>query len=133
MKTKKLIYHFDEKIIPTLSEVWWKALSLIKTTQLFPVPGWFVLTSSFFDWRTKDKQECTSEQQKLLQDAIKKIATLHTQWQESFAVRSSSTEEDLEGTSFAGMYETFLEVSPKDLEKNIIKAYLSCYDVRDFH
>jgi phosphoenolpyruvate synthase/pyruvate phosphate dikinase len=28
------------------------------------------------------------------------------------------------------MYETFLEVKKKDLEKNIIKAYLSCYDKR---
>lgn len=47
-----------------------------------------------------------------------------------FAVRSSSPEEDLEGFSFAGGYETVLGVSPKHLEEAVKKAFASCLDYR---
>jgi pyruvate,water dikinase len=47
-----------------------------------------------------------------------------------FAVRSSSPEEDLEGASFAGMYETLLGVKPDGVEEAVAKAFASCFDVR---
>ena len=47
-----------------------------------------------------------------------------------FAVRSSSPEEDLEGASFAGGYETVLGVRPGDMEEAIKKAFASCLDKR---
>ena len=48
----------------------------------------------------------------------------------AYAVRSSSPEEDLEGTSFAGMYETYLGVTRENLEKSIAKAFASMLDYR---
>ena len=47
-----------------------------------------------------------------------------------FAVRSSSPEEDLEGASFAGGYETVLGVVRATLEEAILRAFVSCLDAR---
>ena len=48
----------------------------------------------------------------------------------SLAVRSSSPEEDLAEASFAGLYETVLDVSPADLEGAVRQCFLSCLDSR---
>ncbi|MGH7239605.1 MAG: PEP/pyruvate-binding domain-containing protein, partial [Candidatus Saccharimonadales bacterium] len=47
-----------------------------------------------------------------------------------FAVRSSSPEEDLEGSSFAGGYETVLGVTRPNMNSAIRKAFSSCLDYR---
>ena len=47
-----------------------------------------------------------------------------------FAVRSSSPEEDLEGSSFAGGYETVLGVTRATLSDAVRRAFLSCLDAR---
>jgi pyruvate,water dikinase len=41
-----------------------------------------------------------------------------------YAIRSSSPEEDLEGASFAGNYETYLGIKYEDIEKYILKTFL---------
>jgi pyruvate,water dikinase len=46
------------------------------------------------------------------------------------AVRSSSPEEDLAGSSFAGMYETFLGTPRPRLPGIIARAYASMFDIR---
>ncbi|MFC1936044.1 PEP/pyruvate-binding domain-containing protein [Chloroflexota bacterium] len=48
------------------------------------------------------------------------------------AVRSSSPEEDLEGASFAGGYETILGATEETIEAAIKKAFVSCLDERVF-
>ena len=48
----------------------------------------------------------------------------------SLAVRSSSPEEDLAGASFAGLYETVLDVGATDLEDAVRTCFLSCLDGR---
>lgn len=50
----------------------------------------------------------------------------------ALAVRSSSPEEDLAGASFAGLYETVLDVSAGDLEDAVRRCFLSCLDGRVF-
>lgn len=47
-----------------------------------------------------------------------------------FAVRSSSPEEDLAGSSFAGIYETILGVTRETLEDAVATAFSSCLDAR---
>ena len=47
-----------------------------------------------------------------------------------WAVRSSSPEEDLAGTSFAGLYETVLDVGAASLERAVRNCFLSCLDAR---
>jgi phosphohistidine swiveling domain-containing protein len=143
----------------TLSEVGGKALSLIESTQAgFPVPGGFVLTVSFFKpWLQSIKS--TSEWKTFVQDPTKqacdavkaRCATLtldasqeknvNEAWKEAFesdqgsnkllvAVRSSSPEEDLAGTSFAGGYETTLGVTQTTLANALIASFESAFDYR---
>lgn len=147
------IYNFSTNKNPKLSQVGGKAKALIETTKAgFPVPEGFVLSVDFLEpWLKEIKN--SNEWFKLLLDvqrqrceAVKsKVAQLifnHEQRiaiEESlkefksgtiFAVRSSSPEEDLEGTSFAGMYETHLGITAKELEKAIASAFSSCFDFR---
>ncbi|HEY9777156.1 MAG TPA: PEP/pyruvate-binding domain-containing protein [Planktothrix sp.] len=135
-----------------------KAQSLIRMVELqLPVPHGFVLTTSFFDswfaqikrgqaWQSflaansdvelksacdelKDEAKALSlsvEQKQIIAEALEKF----THERELFAVRSSSPEEDLEGSSFAGGYETILGVNKNGIEEAIKKAFASCLDQR---
>jgi phosphoenolpyruvate synthase/pyruvate phosphate dikinase len=47
-----------------------------------------------------------------------------------FAVRSSSPDEDLEGTSFAGGYETVLGAAWGNILAAVTQAFASCLDYR---
>jgi phosphohistidine swiveling domain-containing protein len=62
---------------------------------------------------------------------------LHAAWQKTFrdetplAVRSSGTKEDLEGASFAGQYETVLNVrGPAELERAVRRCWASMWHER---
>ena len=57
-------------------------------------------------------------------DAIKKL----TSAKKKYAVRSSCTKEDLGDLSFAGQYETFLNVSQEDIPAKIIECYKATYN-----
>ena len=63
---------------------------------------------------------------KFKEDTISKIEKLADD-KKKYAVRSSGTKEDLEGFSFAGQYETFLNTKKSDIEKNIVKCYESMF------
>lgn len=69
-----------------------------------------------------------AEQKKLVEEAAKKCAAGNDKV--LFAVRSSSPEEDLAGSSFAGGYETILGVTIAKLEDAVRRAFASCLDVR---
>ena len=47
-----------------------------------------------------------------------------------FAVRSSSPEEDLAGASYAGLYESVLNVAVEDLPDAVRRCFASCFDAR---
>lgn len=148
-----MIYAFRTSEVPSLSQVGGKAKSLIETTKAgFNVPEGFVLSVDFFttwvdeikstpvwkrflDTPTKDMcdelkkfakdLEFSSAQKKALDKELRNLSE-----QSIFAVRSSSPEEDLEGTSFAGMYETYLGVTKAHLEDAIKDAFASMLDTR---
>ena len=149
----KLIYAFDTNETPTLSEVGGKALSLISATQAsLPVPAGFALSVAFFDpWTDNIKQtpqwaELLAAPTKPNCDKVKQLAAkmqftddqrnaLNTNLDNlggasTYAIRSSSPEEDLSGTSFAGMYETFLGTTKAALETAIANAFSSMFDIR---
>jgi len=147
------IYSFGTNESPLLAEVGGKAKSLISTTQSgLPVPEGLALTVAFFEPWT-DKIKATTQWKTLLDnpvkencDSVKSLAENLTLTDEQrvhlknaldemgdasvFAVRSSSPEEDLEGSSFAGMYETFLGTTRDQLEATIAQAYSSMLDFR---
>ncbi len=147
-----MIYNFKVNEIPKLNQVGGKAKALIETTKAgFPVPEGLALSVEFFsEWLTTIK---SSEQwEAVLKDTSKENSDLvkakasqltftpkmkqafEVEMKELkgqvFAVRSSSPEEDLEGTSFAGMYETLLGQKRDMLERAVAEAFSSCFDYR---
>jgi pyruvate,water dikinase len=147
------IYQFSTPQNPTLAEVGGKAQSLIRSTQAgLPVPGGLALSVAFFaDWTawvkaTPQWAAVLNDPTKANCDAVKEIArglvfsdAMRHDFDGHldqlggagvFAVRSSSPEEDLAGTSFAGMYETFLGTTATQLEQTIAMAYSSMFDIR---
>ena len=138
-----------------------KALSLIMMTREgMPVPPGLVLTVEFFEpwmltlqatpeWQglqgtsldglgraTEALQvlcnnlRFTTHQQEQLDQALAVFQASHHV--DLFAVRSSSPEEDLEGASFAGGYETTLGVLVEDLQAAILHSFASCFNERVF-
>ena len=151
-----MIHPFSTDPTPALRQVGGKARSLIEATAAgFKVPAGFVLDVDFFQpwldevragaaWHaylesgeddTREacaavKAACasltlTDGQRAELHDAV---GTLNAD--QCFAVRSSSPEEDLEGTSFAGGYETTLGVTPDTLEEALRTSFASVFDER---
>jgi len=150
------VYFFPHTNSPSLSQVGGKGLSLIQGTQKeLPVPPGFILSVAFFNaWFQELKKMKVwenfihPEKYNLKQscDSLKKHALKlsFTKYQEQelykaldlypketlFAVRSSSPEEDLEGSSFAGGYETVPGVSHHNIKEAIRKTFASCLDYR---
>jgi pyruvate,water dikinase len=150
------IYSIRDSTMPALTEVGGKGLSLVQSASAgLPVPPGFILSVSYFDdWlsplRATDEfqrflqagqdelnaactalknraleLQFTSEQSALLAEAVE-----HFNDTALFAVRSSSPEEDLAGSSFAGGYETVLGVSRATIEDAVRRCFASCLDVR---
>ncbi|MBS1955324.1 MAG: hypothetical protein JST89_14160 [Cyanobacteria bacterium SZAS-4] len=152
-----ILYSFSGSETPQLAEVGGKAQSLLKGFKAgLPVPPGFILPVQFFsawidqlksseewqafeaanapdalreacdDLKAKAMQLVLSDAQKVaLQSAVKDFSST-----DLFAVRSSSPEEDLEGSSFAGGYETILGVGEATMSSAINRAFASCLDVR---
>jgi len=150
---KKMIYSFKTKENPKLPEIGGKGKALIETMKAgFSVPEGLVLSVDFFDsWLQEIK--VSSEWADLLLDVTKEkcdaVKSKVKQFKFSdlqkielekyiieigegiiYAVRSSSPEEDLEATSFAGMYETYLGITRDQLETTISKVFASAFDFR---
>jgi pyruvate,water dikinase len=156
----RLVHPFTDASTPELPEVGGKGLSLIRMTRAgLAVPPGFVLTVAFFEpwldalarspaWAAFSSalQEAPLEALKERADALKAEAS-GLGFDEAqrraiagalaahppgglFAVRSSSPEEDLEGSSFAGGYETVLGVSNERIEDAVRRAFASCLDAR---
>jgi pyruvate,water dikinase len=145
---------------PGISQVGGKGAALIRLTQLgLEVPPGFIVTVNCFQrWCTHLSNSVTWR--RLLDtnpndldafteacDDLKKSAAglefgqpfsdqIDTACQllatKTVAVRSSSPEEDLSGTSFAGLYETYLEVPLTGLNNAIRNCFISCLDARVF-
>ncbi len=151
-----MIHPFSTTPPPALGQVGGKARSLIEATAAgFNVPAGFVLDVDFFQpwleevragsaWQAfldsgdddtraacdDVKAACasltlTDARQAAVNEAM---ATLNAE--HCFAVRSSSPEEDLAGTSFAGGYETTLGVTPDTLEEALRTSFTSVFDER---
>lgn len=155
------IYFFDTKEKTELKEVGGKAQSLILMTgQSLPVPPGFVLTVNFFkpwfvelrksiEWQAVmttrgdefkkatvalkalvKKLTLTDEQKEILKRGYQELTEKHRCT--TCAVRSSSPEEDLEGASFAGAYETVLAVTGNNIVEAVKTCFASALDERVF-
>ncbi len=155
------IVQFNSKHLPSLEQAGGKALALIEMTNAgMSVPPGFVLTVAFFRPWLDSLQDsphlstlATASDHQLgataraLQDLCRALTFTAEQSAELehalaafrpedhghlFAVRSSSPEEDLEGASFAGGYETMLGVMLDQLEAAIRHSFTSSFDERVF-
>lgn len=152
------IFHFPGDTNVDVKLVGGKAYSLIKSVAAgLPVPHGFVLSVEFFkDWfsslkatsswqdfldanvNSKLRSSCNSlkieamklefsaEQKSVVAEAFAELKSHDSM----FAVRSSSPEEDLSGSSFAGGYETILGVTQSTFEEAVKSAFASCLDMR---
>lgn len=148
-----MIHSLDDPREAPLAQVGGKAKALMETTRAgFPVPEGFVLSVDFFQSWTRavmsmdvwqeflaepSSQTCQALQQaaKLMRFTPEQRAALdgeldHMRAEASYAVRSSSPEEDLGRISFAGQYESFLGVTVPDLEASIAAAFASMLSFR---
>ncbi len=150
------IYRFPGSSAAQLREVGGKALSLIKMSNAgLPVPPGFVLAVWFFEpWidileaseEWSAFRRASDHELKACCDRLKERASnlsfdagqaecvlramRYFAKGTLFAVRSSSPQEDLQGSSFAGGYETVLGVTRKMMEEAVRRAFVSCFDYR---
>lgn len=157
----ELVYSFNSNASPELAQVGGKGMSLmLMTRQGLPVPPGFVLSVEFFrPWfdYIKDTPEwqrvinSAPDELKMHSAALKRLCAGlkpdEVRWKalddaldvledggKDFvvAVRSSSPEEDLEGASFAGGYETTLGVTRETIVDALLRSFASCLDERVF-
>ncbi|GAA0741415.1 PEP/pyruvate-binding domain-containing protein [Clostridium oceanicum] len=147
-----MIYQFNCGKVPEVNIVGGKGKALLETTGAgLPVPNGFILSVNFFkpwikilkntiEWKEMLKN-VTVENCTRVQDLIKNLKPNKVQLDafndamkqvkgDVFAVRSSSPEEDLEDTSFAGMYETLLGIKRDDVLNSSREIFKSCFDFR---
>jgi phosphoenolpyruvate synthase/pyruvate phosphate dikinase len=139
--------------LPSLVEVGAKALSLMRLQQAgLTVPPGFVLTTAFFEpwfqalrslpaweaFRAAEQDADLTRAGTVLSTAAASLPLTAGQREvldralaaqtpsPSFAVRSSSPEEDLQGASFAGAYVSRLGVRPSQVEQAVRETFASC-------
>jgi pyruvate,water dikinase len=153
-----LIYTPQDVSTPNIEQVGGKGLSLIHAIKKgYIVPPIIILKADFFlpwikkikgtsEWQvfTKASENGILTAAKVVKNCCKTLVFSDTQQQaladvreflyveniSLVAVRSSSPEEDLEGTSFAGIYETVLGVTDTSLEEAIKTCFASALDER---
>ncbi|HSG43910.1 MAG TPA: PEP/pyruvate-binding domain-containing protein, partial [Anaerolineales bacterium] len=149
-------YTFKETAPPSVAQVGGKAHSLIHShNKGFNVPPAVILSTDFFtpwiealkitpEWDAFSLAKKEAASAKAVKQASLSIAftdhqnqtleevrqQLETENISLFAVRSSSPEEDLEGASFAGIYETMLGVNIEYLGTAIKTCFASALDER---
>ncbi|PKN94797.1 MAG: hypothetical protein CVU44_03050 [Chloroflexi bacterium HGW-Chloroflexi-6] len=153
------ILPFTSPELPNINQAGGKALALMQMTAAgMPVPPGLVLTVRFFEpwldrlktssaWIEMAKTAKIGQAAKALQGLCGTLEFTESQKSELqntlttfreqnqghlYAVRSSSPEEDLDGASFAGGYETTLGVTVETLEAAIRHSFTSSFDGRVF-
>lgn len=94
-----------------------------------PVPSFFVLPTEFYDLYKKGPPGVLPQ---IVKDFLDQ--NLGPQPNETWAVRSSSTKEDGQTDSFAGLFETFLNLNTREeIEESILKCWDSTSSERVLH
>ena len=144
-----MILNFDE--VKDLSKVGNKAASLIEMKrQQFPVPNGFVIDRDTYREILRENRIETVIDDLLKQITPEKLSNISVKIRGLFdglvigegirakimdrlspgklyAVRSSGTKEDLEAHSFAGQYETFLNVEAENVIERVVDCYRSMF------
>jgi pyruvate, water dikinase len=104
-----------------------KAANLSRLAAAYPVPPGFCLTAAAFDRQTfcADNAELSESVREMLADAYRRlIEQCKSEWT-GVAVRSSAADEDGQTASFAGQYETYLNVRGEEAVAQAVKQCIS--------
>ncbi|KPA17991.1 phosphoenolpyruvate synthase, partial [Candidatus Magnetomorum sp. HK-1] len=132
MKKKTIdISWIHQKESEQINLVGGKTANLKRLNDMFPVPPGFCLTSGFF---TKISNDSINESELLLiisttiKDTYEKLSEICGVTELSVAVRSSGVDEDGHQLSFAGQYDTFLNISGlESVSHAVYKCYQSAF------
>ncbi len=104
-----------------------KAANLSRLTAAYPVPPGFCLTVAAFYRQTfcADNAELSEPVRELLSDAYRRLTEQGKNEWPGVAVRSSAADEDGQTASFAGQYETYLNIRG---EEAVVRAVKQCLD-----
>ncbi len=103
-----------------------KAANLSKLAASHRVPPGFCLTTSAFDmWKSQGASGVPGDLGSQLAQAYKELAERCGQENPRVAVRSSAVDEDGTSVSFAGQYDTYLNITGAEA---VVNAVLRCWD-----
>ena len=136
-----MIYYTSDKKDISTSSVGGKAFNLFQLKKIgMNVPNWIVIPQSVLqelipeDLKQNPIREDIAKtirkheiQQNFLDEILSIFENGHSNY---FAVRSSAIDEDGAAHSFAGQFETYLYVTPKNLAESIRKIWLSAFSER---
>jgi pyruvate,water dikinase len=127
-----MIIHQTSQQKPNSQKMGGKGANLLYLSQRkYLVPRFFILTTSIFDQLVKNKSNKVIAKTQfpagLTQEIYQHFNNLNCQ---SVSVRSSINIEDGRNYSFAGIFESFLNVNKKDLLNQIKKCWASTFSKR---
>jgi pyruvate,water dikinase len=105
-----------------------KALYLVKLYQNnFPIPNGFIITSEFFNYFLSENKpiEFSEENIRILNQYIDKCNPSGL-----VAIRSSASIEDLKNKSYAGQFDSFLNIEKNKVPEMIKRCWNSIYNTR---
>lgn len=131
LSPRALVRHDED---PAGSVLGGKAGALAALERAFPVPEWFVVTPRVFlecagpEGGDPAQVRLTPEWRERIISAARELAP--ASGHAAFAVRSSASDEDGAGHSFAGQFDTFLHVAPDQLADKIEAVWRSGWSER---
>lgn len=104
-----------------------KAANLSRLAATYPVPPGFCLTAAAVDPQDfcADNAELSESVRKMLSEAYRRLTEQGKSEWPGVAVRSSAADEDGQTASFAGQYETYLNVKGEEAVVQAVKKCLS--------
>lgn len=118
----QIIIDITTQMSPSLGQVGGKAFNLCRLHQMnLPVPAAIVIPASVHGNRANVELEYLREQ--ILQHELVRLG-------DKFAVRSSGVGEDGESNSFAGIFESYLDVPKEEIHEAVIRVWNSLKNPR---
>lgn len=92
----------------------------------FNIPKWFVVPSTIFiNWLKENENNINTPEKFIFSENIKNEIFSKINTENKYAVRSSANAEDSKNNSFAGQFETYLNIKKENILEHILKVFTS--------